>query len=98
MELDKKYLDMAKVVGMSDSDVRNLAYQFRAVYPDRWESLLEERLASSKEEYAEKQEIQELQGKERQLQVQLQAKAHTDLKKNLIKHIAELEKLLGREE
>ena len=89
----EKYVKLGEDIGMPDHEVRDLARQLRAVYPDTWKRLLTERLKSNKKELEKARRIEEKRQKIRALEIQLQTRDHEKLEDNLDQRIAELEKV-----
>ena len=86
------YVKMGEDIGKPEHEVRDMARQLRAVYPDTWEDLLAEKLNSNKEEIEKTRRIEEKRQKIRALEIQLQTRDHVKLEDNLDRRIAELEK------
>ena len=88
----ESYVKMGEDIGKPEHEVRDLARQLRAVYPDTWEDLLAKKLNSNKEEVEKTRRIEEKRQKIRALEIQLQSRDHAELEHNLDRRIAELEK------
>ena len=88
----EKYVKLGEDIGKPEHEVRVLARQLRAVYPDTWERLLAEKLKSNKKELEKAQRIEEKRQKIRALEIQLQTRDHAKLEENLDRRITELEK------
>ena len=88
----ESYVKMGEDIGKPEHEVRDLARQLRAVYPDTWEDLLAKKLNSNKEEVEKTRRIEEKRQKIRALEIQLQSRDHAELEHNLDRRIVELEK------